>query len=307
MTEDISGIANVTLVTAIVFVVLGLVANIALLSSQQRVNAVARRKVLVRTGADADADETKTDDAGKEATGTSTRRSGGLDTYATGFVVIALIAVTVYLVVRWVKVGHGPFSNGHEFSMAFAWGMLAAYLVAEWRFRLRVVSFAVLPVVAGALVYSLGQGSAIRELPDPLQHSLLLTLHVGFAVISYGAAAVSFGAAVAYLWDPKWLRVDRERLDELGYKAASVTFPTLTVMILVGALWGQISWSRYWAWDPKETAALVTWLFYGAYLHARVSRGWQGKGSAVMLIIGFGLIIFAYFSSYFLGGQHAYV
>ncbi|MCL2849298.1 MAG: cytochrome c biogenesis protein CcsA [Micrococcales bacterium] len=293
--NDITVLAMWLLNAALVFVVLGLVANIALLSTQRRANAVARQ------GADS---------TGGPATGVATkRRGGGLDTYATGFVVIALLLVTAYLAVRWYKAEHGPFANGHEFVVAFVWGILVAYLIAEWRFKLRVVSFAVLPVVAVALPFSLTRDTEITSLVPALQNPLLMLLHVGFAVISYGAAAVSFGAAVAYLWRPKWIKIDAGRLDELGYKAAMVTFPTLTVMILVGAYWGQIAWGRYWAWDPKETAALITWLLYGAYLHARVSRGWQGKTAAWLLIIGFGLIIFTYLSSYYLGlgGQHSYV
>lgn len=311
--SDISRLASLLLITATVFVVLGLLANIALLSSQRRVSAAARRKVPARVGADAGdaADVTSIDEAAKDAPSPA-RRSGGLATYATGFVAIALIAVTAYLAVRWVKAGHGPFATGHEFVVAFVWGILVAYLVAEWRFKLRVVSFAILPVVAVALPYALyghNMDTAIEPLMPALQNPLLLVLHVGFAVVSYGAAAVSFGAAVAYLWQPTWLKIDRGRLDELGYKAATITFPTLTVMILIGAVWGQIAWGRYWAWDPKETAALITWLLYGAYLHARVSRGWQGKGAAWLLIVGFALIIFTYLSSVLLdlGGNHSYV
>lgn len=305
--SDISHLADLLLWTATVFVVLGLIANIALLSSQRRVNAVARRKVPARVGAEAE-DGSDGPDAVVPTAGTSSRRSGGLATYATGFVAIALLAVTVYLAVRWVKAGHGPFATGHEFVVAFVWGILAAYLIAEWRFKLRVISFGVLPVVAVTLPYALSMDTQIEPLIPALQNPLLMVLHVGFAVVSYGAAAVSFGAAVAYLWRPKWIKTDPDRLDELGYKAAMITFPTLTAMILVGAVWGQIAWGKYWAWDPKETAALITWLLYGAYLHARVSRGWQGKGAAWLLIIGFALVIFTFLSSVLLhlGGNHSY-
>ncbi|MCL2466471.1 MAG: cytochrome c biogenesis protein CcsA [Micrococcales bacterium] len=298
--NDITVLANWLLGAATVFVLVGLLANIALLSSQRRINAVARRKVAVGDGVQ--------DEKPAPAAAPAGPSGGGLAAYATGFVAIALVLVTVYLAVRWVKAGHGPFGNGHEFLVAFAWGILVAYLVAEWRYKLRVVAFAVLPVVAVALAFSLTRGTEIEPLNPALQNPLLMLLHVGSAIISYGAAGVSFGAAVAFLWRPAWLKMDGDRLDELGYKAATITFPMLTVMILVGAVWGQIAWGRFWSWDPKETAALITWLVYGAYLHARVSRGWQGKGSAWLLIGGFALIIFAYLSSYYLhlGGNHSY-
>jgi cytochrome c-type biogenesis protein CcsB len=128
-------------------------------------------------------------------------------------------------------------------------------------------------------------------------------------VLAYGAACVSFGGAACYLLYGKvrFLRaVDLEVYDTVGYKAAVVTFPLLTAMIVLGALWADTAWGRYWGWDPKETAALVTWLIYAAFLHARVARGWRGKKSAWLLIIGFAAVLFAYFGNHFLGGLHSY-
>ena len=95
-------------------------------------------------------------------------------------------------------------------------------------------------------------------------------------------------------------------LDDLGYKATVVTFPMLTLMLILGAIWGNVAWGRYWGWDPKETAALVTWLIYGAYLHARVTRGWRGSRSAWLLILGFCAVIFTYLGNLFFGGLHSY-
>ena len=85
-----------------------------------------------------------------------------------------------------------------------------------------------------------------------------------------------------------------------------IAYPLLTVMIILGAIWADIAWGRYWSWDPKETAALVTWLIYGAYLHARVARGWRGDRSAYLLILGFVAILFTFFGNYFFGGLHSY-
>lgn len=95
-------------------------------------------------------------------------------------------------------------------------------------------------------------------------------------------------------------------LDEVGYKAVFFTFPLLTIMIVLGAIWANIAWGAYWSWDPKETAALVTWLIYGGYLHARVMRGWNGKRAAWLLVFGFVAIVFTYFGNLWFGGMHAY-
>jgi ABC-type transport system involved in cytochrome c biogenesis permease subunit len=67
-----------------------------------------------------------------------------------------------------------------------------------------------------------------------------------------------------------------------------------------------VAWGRYWGWDPKETASLVTWLIYATYLHARVVRGWTGRRAAALLLIGFAATLFTYFGNYFFTGLHSY-
>jgi cytochrome c-type biogenesis protein CcsB len=95
-------------------------------------------------------------------------------------------------------------------------------------------------------------------------------------------------------------------LDEIGYRAIVVGFPFLTLTIILGAVWAETAWGRYWSWDPKETASLVTWLIYGAYLHARVMRGWRGIPAAWMLVIGFLATLLTYFGNLIFAGLHAY-
>lgn len=240
-------------------------------------------------------------------------RSGGrgLAWYGTAFTVVALALVTVYLVGRMSLTGHGPFANQHEFAVSFAWGILAAYLYFLWRYRIRMLSLIVMPVTLGLMIYAQSLDTGIQPLVPALQNNLLLTLHVSTAIIAYGAACVSFGGAVLYLLHDrvsKKIRVmpSKDLFDEIGYKAAVFTFPVLTIMILLGALWADTAWGRYWGWDPKETAAFVTWLLYGAYLHARVVRDWKGNRAAWLLIAGFIAVLFAYFGNHFFGGLHSY-
>ena len=85
-----------------------------------------------------------------------------------------------------------------------------------------------------------------------------------------------------------------------------IGFPFLTLAILLGAFWANIAWGRYWGWDPKETASLVTWLIYAAYLHARAVRGWRGIRSAVLIIVGFVAVLLTFFGNYIFTGLHAY-
>ena len=187
--------------------------------------------------------------------------------------------------------------------------MLLAQVYFEWRYRIRTMSVITLPVILAMLIYASTMSYKPNPLMPALQNSPLLTLHVFTASLGYGAALVSFAAAVMYLLAPyvKWTGwPSRESLDELGYKATVVTFPMLTLMLILGSIWGNVAWGRYWGWDPKETAALVTWLIYGAYLHARVTRSWRGKKSAWLLVLAFAAVVFTYLGNLFFGGLHAY-
>ena len=233
--------------------------------------------------------------------------SRALDWYGDRVTQLAFVFMTVGLLARMVAVGHGPFANQYEFATAFAWGMLAGTVWFTWRHAARVLSLALLPVILTMLLYAASVGSQVRGLVPALQHQVLLTVHVSAAVLAYGAASVAAAAGALYLARPRFPRLpDEERLDELGYRAAVIAFPLMTLMILLGAVWADLAWGTYWSWDPKETAALVTWLIYAAYLHARVVRGLRGRRAAMLLVAGFGAVLFTYFGNLFLGGLHAY-
>jgi ABC-type transport system involved in cytochrome c biogenesis permease subunit len=98
-----------------------------------------------------------------------------------------------------------------------------------------------------------------------------------------------------------------DTLDRLTYKTIGVAFPLLTLMIAAGAYWANQTWGSYWGWDPKETAALVTWLVYAGYLHMRIARGWRGRRAAYFAVLGFAVVMFTFFGvTYLLPGLHAY-
>lgn len=100
---------------------------------------------------------------------------------------------------------------------------------------------------------------------------------------------------------------DVEKLDFLSYRSVVVAFPLMTIVIVTGAVWAQSAWGRYWGWDPKETASLVTWFVYAIYLHARIVAGWKGRPAAIISIIGFLSVIFTYLGvNVFLSGLHSY-
>nr|ARO91225.1 cytochrome c biogenesis protein [Rhodochaete parvula]ASK39690.1 cytochrome c biogenesis protein [Rhodochaete parvula] len=98
-----------------------------------------------------------------------------------------------------------------------------------------------------------------------------------------------------------------ESLDNLSYRTIGLGFPLLTLGIIAGAVWANEAWGTYWSWDPKETWALITWLVFAAYLHARITKSWQGKKPAILASIGFIVVWICYLGVNFLGkGLHSY-
>ena len=78
-----------------------------------------------------------------------------------------------------------------------------------------------------------------------------------------------------------------ESIDNLSYRTISFGFPLLTMGIIAGAVWANEAWGSYWSWDPKETWALITWLVFASYLHARITKSWQGEKPAMIASVGF--------------------
>ena len=98
-----------------------------------------------------------------------------------------------------------------------------------------------------------------------------------------------------------------ESIDNLSYCTISFGFPLLTMGIIAGAVWANEAWGSYWSWDPKETWALITWLVFASYLHARITKSWQGEKPAMIASVGFVVVWICYLGVNFLGkGLHTY-
>jgi cytochrome c-type biogenesis protein CcsB len=226
------------------------------------------------------------------------------------FTWVAFICFVLSLLVRGYVVGRGPWGNMYEFSIAFATGILGGFLYLERRYRIRAIAFVPLGVALFLVGYAATLPSTIEPLVPALANAPLLTVHVSMAMISYGIFAVSFAAALGYLAQGQgdrfaWLP-SHKVLDEVAYRAVIIGFPIFAALIILGSYWASIAWGRYWGWDPKETAALVTWLIYAVYLHARNLKGWSGRPAALILVIGFVAVLFTYFGNLYFSGLHAY-
>jgi len=98
-----------------------------------------------------------------------------------------------------------------------------------------------------------------------------------------------------------------QSLDNWSYRIIGLGFPFLTIGIIAGGVWANEAWGSYWSWDPKETWALITWIVFATYLHARITKGWEGKKAALLGSVGFFVIWVCYLGVNFLGkGLHSY-
>ena len=119
----------------------------------------------------------------------------------------------------------------------------------------------------------------------------------------YEAKLVSPSTEISELGKLKLL----QSLDNWSYRIIGLGFPFLTIGIIAGGVWANEAWGSYWSWDPKETWALITWLVFATYLHARITKGWEGKKTAILGSLGFFVIWICYLGVNFLGkGLHSY-
>jgi cytochrome c-type biogenesis protein CcsB len=218
--------------------------------------------------------------------------------------------LAIGLLARAIVVGRGPWGNLFEFSVSFAVAIVGGYLLLDRRYPIRSIAFIPVGVALALALYASSLPSEIRPLVPALQNAPLLTIHVGMAVLSYGIFATSFAAGVGYLVQGRtdrfsWLP-SHKVLDAVAHRAVIIGFPIFATMIILGSWWASIAWSRYWGWDPKETAALVTWLVYAIYLHARNQRSWAGRPAALLLVVGFAMVLVTYSGSLWFSGLHSY-
>ena len=239
-------------------------------------------------------------------------RRGPAERVSIAALAAGLLLLVAALTLRAVAVGHAPWSNLHEFSIAFAAAVLGTYLLLA-----RAYPIPGLAPLAGILAAALiGFGLSLDDAVDPLVPALhqpvLLTIHVGTAVLAYAVAGVAFLAAVAELAQ----RAGGDRIAGLpsaevaravGHRAVLIAFPILTIAIALGSVWANLAWRSYWSNDPKELAAAATWLVFGAYLHVASRRDRWERLAPWLIVLGFLGVLFTYIGAgLFFVGEHSY-
>lgn len=221
------------------------------------------------------------------------------------FVLLAMVAGlvlhTASIALRWDRLGHGPYVTMFEILSSNIWSLMLAFALAYWRIpAIRASSAVVMPILFVMMGWILMTHPGDGQLPSTY-HTVWLFIHIGFGKVFLGATLVAVGLAGVILLRPtafarRWF--DRlpgdARLDELAYRCMALGFIFESLMLVAGAIWAQDAWGRYWAWDPLETWAFLTWLVLAIALHARITFKLSPRVGA-MLVIGVFAVAFLTF------------
>jgi cytochrome c-type biogenesis protein CcsB len=233
---------------------------------------------------------------------------------ALGMVACGFAGHTVFLILLGLQRRHFPITNLPESLCFFAWCITLSFIVANFRYRINVLGAFVLPLVSLLTIVSQLFWEENRAIP-PLLKSKWLFLHTSVAFLAYAAFFLTFLSGVFYLIQERELKAKNFRFfyfrlpslqvcDELLRRSLFVGFVAMSLTIVTGAFWAQQAWGRFWNWDPKETASLITWGIYLLLLNYRLSSAWRGRRAAYISIIGFVSILFTFGVNW---GLHTYL
>jgi ABC-type transport system involved in cytochrome c biogenesis permease subunit len=214
----------------------------------------------------------------------------------------ALAAVALGIALRWQRLGHGPFLNMFEIlaSSVFSLGLVFV-LAALLRPELRRTAPLVLPVLAvmGAWLLTTSPQDthfpATYDTPVLWLHVLLGKVFLGCALLSSGLAGVLLARRSA-MGRRAFQRLPGDAvLDALAWQWMAVALVFESLMLIAGAVWAQDAWGRWWAWDPLETWAFLTWLLLVGALHARLRGRLSPTTGALLVLAVFALAFLTFF------------
>jgi cytochrome c-type biogenesis protein CcsB len=232
--------------------------------------------------------------------------------------IVGFLLSVAGVVTRALAAHRAPWGNMFEFTITAMVLFVGVYLILVWRAGLRWLG---LPVT---LLAAVGNGLAVTVFYVavaplvPALHSVWFLIHIVAAAISGAAFTVGGVMSILYLIKKRAEErgtvrgylgrlPDSRRIDLIAYRFLAFAFPLWTFTVAAGAIWAQYAWGRYWGWDPKETWALVTWVIYACYLHARSTAGWRGTKAAVIAIIGLASFWFNFVGiNLLVSGLHSY-
>ena len=245
------------------------------------------------------------------------RQAAGI---AVSLTALALAQHSAAVLLRGLATERPPWGNMFEFASAGSAVVTLVFVAAlRWRDLRYLGTFVIGPVL---LMLGLSVTVLYTEAGQlvPSLKSVWLAIHVSVAFIASALFTIAFSLTVLYLVQERRERAGEaakrsfmnalptaRELDLTSYRLHAVAFPLWTFTLVAGAIWAEDAWGRYWGWDPKEVWTFVIWVVYAGYLHARATRGWQGRKAAALAIGGYACILFNFLvvNIYFVG-FHSY-
>jgi len=224
---------------------------------------------------------------------------------------LVLAYLTLAICLRGVVSGHIPMSNGFETMQMIAWSAFFFALAFQKRFEFALPA----GLVTGGLsllVAMMGQSNPAVTSLTPVLNSPLLSLHVMVIMISYVLLAfIMLNGLTALILKAKGGLAAERQISKLARTSVLMLYPAeflLTAGIFIGAVWANISWGRYWGWDPKEVWALITMLVYSFPLHRKSLKWFRDPLHLhIYFVLAFLCVLMTYFGvNYFLPGLHSY-
>ncbi|MCM2252663.1 MAG: cytochrome c biogenesis protein CcsA [Ramlibacter sp.] len=214
----------------------------------------------------------------------------------------ALLAIATGIALRWGRIGHGPFLNMFEILASSLLSLGIAWRIAVWRLPVlrdsAPVVLSLLAVMAGWLLWV---DPADTHLPATYEMTVLW-FHVALGKVFLGCALIATGLAGVILGrstrrGARWFgrMPPNVALDALAWRFMLAALVFESLMLIAGAVWAQDAWGRYWAWDPLETWAFITWIALVAAVHARITWRVGPRQGALMIAAVFVIAFLTFF------------
>ena len=242
------------------------------------------------------------------------------------FLIFATVLLAIGVVLRAISVARVPWGNMYEYAITGTLTIAVIFLIArifvkEIQFvSLLISSFALLTLGAATTLFYVEVASLM-----PALQNYWLIIHVSVAVLATAFFNIAAALSVAYLLKTAgWVQKSKlafvkgmnrlfgsfpadNKLERLSYRFNIIGFILWTFTLIAGAIWAERAWHRYWGWDTKEVWTFIIWTLYAGYLHANATRGWSGKRSAWLSLVGFAAVIFNFvIVNLYFKGLHVY-
>ncbi|MEQ1515168.1 MAG: cytochrome c biogenesis protein CcsA [Usitatibacteraceae bacterium] len=217
-------------------------------------------------------------------------------------VVMGVVLLAGAIAQRWMRLGHGPFFNMYEILASNLFSLGLVYVLAYWRVaRIRPTARIVLPIlfVMAMWLWSIepvdSHFPATYATPLLWFHVLLGKIFMGCSLLAVGVTGVVLLRRFRFSANAFVRMPDDKALDNFAWRVMQVALVFESAMLIVGALWAQDAWGRYWAWDPLETWAFITWLALAGAIHLRLTTRITPAQGALMIWAVFAIAFLTFF------------